>query len=597
VTLHRVGAVLTACGLAAGCLVPIGDAQDKNGSGGAAADAGSSGSSGNGGDAGSGGSSGSGASAGSSGGAGIGGSSGDSGAGGTTAHACALPPLVAGDPTLPAPIFDLAMPAVSGTSHAVAADDNLQAVLEKVLPGDEVVIAAGAKFVGNFWLKNLGASDAWVTIRSSESASLPEAQRVVAADAAKMPTLSSPNASPALEAVAGAHHYRLVGIRFSVEPNVLCDNLVTAGSSSATLASEQPHHLVFDRCIFQGEPTIGSRRGIALNAAHAAVLDSRFVDFKSATHDANALSAWNGPGPFLIHNNHLEGSFKSVRIGGQDPSIKDLVPSDVSICNNHITKPLSWKVDDLSFAGTDWRIGFLVAIQSGRRVLISGNVIDRSWSEDGYGTALQIQPSNENGAHTWAIAEDVTIAHNLIRDVGGGLWIDESAGAHPDSGIGRLRVTENLVYDLGTAAFPGNQRFATLLGTITSLTVTDNTVLAKAAIVFLGGPISTLILRDNLFGPTTYGIFGQSAGMGTPALDQYVQSYTVTHNVFVGLSSSTYPENNFFPGSVAQVDFVSLASGDYRLAPSSPYLDKASDGGAIGADIDKLMAITAGVAP
>jgi len=38
-----------------------------------------------------------------------------------------------------------------------------------------------------------------------------------------------------------------------------------------------------------------------------------------------------------------------------------------------------------------------------------------------------------------------------------------------------------------------------------------------------------------------------------------------------------------------------LATGDCRLAPSSPYKSSASDGTDIGADIDAVNAATAGV--
>jgi hypothetical protein len=600
---------LVAALIAAGCLVPIGDTKDGEGSGGAGgsgADAGSSGTAGSssGGNGGS-----SGGATGGSAGAGNGGSSGASGSGGAGAsgsggagasagRSCAVPAASSNnDPDLPAPFFDLTLPAVSGASHAVGAGQDLQTVLDKLAPGDEVVLEAGAKFVGNFVLRKL-ASDQWVTIRSSASGSLPsEGKRVTLADGSKMATLSSANAAPALTSNEGAHHYRFIGVRFGVEPGVMSNSLVTLGSSSATTLEAQPHHVVFDRCIFQGEPSIGSLRGIEMNSAHTAVLDSHFADFKSATNDSDALSMWNGPGPFLIHNNHIEASWKSLRIGGKSSSISGLVPSDVAICNNHITKSLSWKIDDPSFAGTDWRVHDLVVIHSARRLLLSGNVIDHGWNEDGYGTAISISTINDSGAHTWATADQITIAYNVIRDVGSGLRVDPSSGNYPDAGVGSLRFAENLVYDVGVGAFKGHGRLAWLNGPVTSFSLTDNTALAQSSVLFLVGPLDSLVVRDNLFGPTSYGIFGNNAGMGTSALEKFAAAYSVTHNVFVGALQNGYPSGNFFPKTLPEVGFVSVASDDYHLLASSPYIKAASDGGAIGADIDQILAITAGVAP
>jgi hypothetical protein len=75
----------------------------------------------------------------------------------------------------------LATPAVADTLY-VNAGDSLQAALNAAQPGDEVVLAAGARFVGNFQLpaKPVGPV---ITIRSS--ASLPN-RRITEADAGQV---------------------------------------------------------------------------------------------------------------------------------------------------------------------------------------------------------------------------------------------------------------------------------------------------------------------------------------------------------------------------------------------------------------------------
>ena len=79
---------------------------------------------------------------------------------------------------------------------------------------DEVVLEAGATFVGNFLLPAL-SGDAWVTIRSSALDALPAGKRVGPPDALKMATLQTPNVESTLNAATGAHHYRFAGIRFT----------------------------------------------------------------------------------------------------------------------------------------------------------------------------------------------------------------------------------------------------------------------------------------------------------------------------------------------------------------------------------------------
>jgi hypothetical protein len=56
---------------------------------------------------------------------------------------------------------------------------------------------------------------------------------------------------------------------------------------------------------------------------------------------------------------------------------------------------------------------------------------------------------------------------------------------------------------------------------------------------------------------------------------------------------SGYP-GNFFPETDAEVGFVDLSRGNYRLVPASPYKNAATDGKDPGAAIDALEAATAG---
>ncbi len=72
--------------------------------------------------------------------------------------------------------------------------------------------------------------------------------------------------------------------------------------------SQFPDNIVLDRCYIHGDPTVGGRRGIALNNAYTAVIDSYLSDWKDSNADSQALMAWTGPGPFKIVNNHLEGA-------------------------------------------------------------------------------------------------------------------------------------------------------------------------------------------------------------------------------------------------------------------------------------------------
>src|SRR6185436_5273479 len=66
-------------------------------------------------------------------------------------------------------------------------------------------------------------------------------------------------------------------------------------------------------------------------------------------------------------------------------------------------------------------------------------------------------------------------------------------------------------------------------------------------------------------------------------------------NVIAGGNAGRYPPDNFFPASIDAVGFVNASSGDYRLAPTSPYRGAASDGTDVGVNVDALAtALAAG---
>src|SRR6188508_808116 len=126
-------------------------------------------------------------------------------------------------PALPATLLDFPYPAVTGKSIRVDAGDNLQSALKRARRGDEVVLAVGATFTGNFVLPALGgtAADGWVTIRGEASNRLPPlGTRVTPADAPLMPRVVTPNTEAALRLEPAATGWRLVGFEVTVLPTV-----------------------------------------------------------------------------------------------------------------------------------------------------------------------------------------------------------------------------------------------------------------------------------------------------------------------------------------------------------------------------------------
>ena len=180
--------------------------------------------------------------------------------------------------------FDSSYTAPSGATLHVGAGGNLQAVLDRAQPGDTIVLQAGATFTGPFTLPNKAAGSGWIYVVSSNLTSLPApGHRVGPQDAANMPRIvprSYGNVlSSALTTVDGSHHFRFAGIEFSAVAGPQLYTLIVIGNQDASPAT-LAHHVVFDRCYVHGVPGANDQRGIEMDGAYVAVVDSYISDFQ-----------------------------------------------------------------------------------------------------------------------------------------------------------------------------------------------------------------------------------------------------------------------------------------------------------------------------
>ena len=319
-------------------------------------------------------------------------------------------PVSAQDSTLPALPFiflDTTYAPPSGQTIAVPANGNFQAALDAAQPGDVIQLQAGATFTGPFILPNKQGAG-WIYIQSSALGSLPPpGTRVSPAQASLMPRIQSGNIFyPAIVTAAGAHHYRFVGIEITTsfaETSSTISSLISLESfNGQTELGQVPTDIVFDRCYMHGTPTGNVRRGIGMQSARTAVIDSYLADFHEVGADSQAIAAWNGPGPFKIVNNYLEAAGENVMFGGADASIANLVPSDIEVRQNHFSKPLSWRVVDPGYAGIPWQVKNLFELKNARRVLIEGNIFENSWGEAQSGFSVLFTVRNQNGTAPWS---------------------------------------------------------------------------------------------------------------------------------------------------------------------------------------------------
>ena len=488
------------------------------------------------------------------------------------------PPVSAAEAELPREFLHTEPQPVTGRTIPVPAGGDLRAALHQAQPGDVIELQPGAVYTGPFELPAKKSGEGWIVITSAGAdKTLPTpGSRIRPENTPAMAVLESARGS-VLNAENGAAWYRLVGIIIRPQPGRYLTNLVSLGSEART-ESQLPHHIIIDRCILHGDPLLGARRGIALNSSYTAIIDSHFSNFMEQDADSQAIAGWNGPGPFKIVNNYLEGAGENIMFGGADSLIRDMVPADIEIRANHFYKPLRWKIGHPEYAGTPWTVKNLFELKNARRVLLEGNLLEHNWLHAQAGFAVLLTVRTEDGRMPWAVVEDVTITNNVIRHAGNGInLLGRDDGRRPGGHTRRILIANNLFEDIG-GNWGGGRLFQLLNGT-EDVVIRNNSALQTDSIIMSDGiPHRGFVFKGNVVPHNRYGITGNGTQPGKQSLERHFPNALVQHNVIAGGSPGAYPAGNHFPRSLPfaeagqGVDLNALCAAIKQALPAFPLI-------------------------
>ena len=472
----------------------------------------------------------------------------------------------------------------TGRTIRVPAGGDLQKALDEAKGGDRIELEPRATYTGPFHLKAKDGDD-WIVVASAGALPRP-GRHIQPSEAASMAKLVSAG-DFVVATDPGAHHYRFVAVEVAPKPGAFVSSLLQFGDREAS-ADQIPHHLIVDRSYLHGDPKIGARRGVALNARDAAVIDSYFADFKEVGADSQAIGGWNGPGPFRIANNYLEGAGENIMFGGADPKIPDLVPSDIEIVHNHLAKPLRWRKGDPSFEGVEWTVKNLFELKNARRVVVNGNLLEYNWPQAQNGFSILFTVRNQDGAAPWSTIEDVAFTNNLVRHVAAGVNMLGKDDNNPSQQAKRIAIRNNVFLDVGGTW--GQGRLFQMLDGVSGVTIDHNTAFQSGGILFGGDHAAHtgFVFQNNVVMVNEVGVIGSSAGEGNDSLRRYFPDAVFRRNVIVGGVAGRYPRDNFFPASLQEAGLTLPREQDFRLTLARPFAQAATDGRDPGADVEAV---------
>lgn len=508
----------------------------------------------------------------------------------TLAPPGSLPPTP-GVAELPRVLVDATYPTPT-RSYRIAAGSNFQTALDTAKSGDLILTPPGATWVGNFILRKKGPSSSYITIRTDTSDAVMGAPgvrmtptRAAAARLTKFQTAT--NNVPTFATEDSSHHWRLTGL--DIGNNGVPDQLnmlVRFGdgaSAGQTVFANIPAFLILDRDYIHASPTMELKRCLSFNSAWTAVVDSWLAECHGNGGEAQAINGYNGPGPFLIRNNHIEASHMAFMWGGADPFSAQFTPQDITVVYNHVTRPQSWRVT-VNPPGTvagQWQAKNMVEDKNVQRYLIQGNVIENVWADAQAGFAFVMKSENQQGTAPYTTSSDITIRFNIIQCVAS-VFNFSGKGSNPTPNVTAARITahDNYVPQINTAACNGDGIPIQLLTGVTDVYISHNTFLNSGAslegVEISGSPA---VVRPTITGNIFYtGDFGIHRDGGTPA----EVSPDYTYNAIIGgnnypFSCSVWPVGTTCPSTLAGVT------------------GNGADGRPLGADMSAVNAQTAGV--
>jgi hypothetical protein len=426
----------------------------------------------------------------------------------------------------------------------------------------------------------------------------------------------------ALYTADGAHHYTLLGLEFTSTAATNLEyayvhfgnnGVVGPYSVPQTTLAQVPQDLVLDRCYIHGLPRQDSgshaTRGLSLHSASTTIRGCYIAQIHSSGADAQGIWGANGPGPYEIINNYVEGTGENLMFGGAYQQISGLTPANATIRFNHFKKPMKWNPNDPTGAwrhgenydGSTWSIKNLFELKSGDTFVIDSNIFEGCWVSAQAGWAILLTPRAGDQGGTWTHISNITFTNNLIRDTAQGIDMLGSDDANPSGPLDNVLIQHNLFQNVGNehfnAADPRNQTSIFRLFYLGSgmssgsknVKIDHNTwhsPQSNTGIGMINYTQTGFVFTNNVVPFGDYGIYFDTHGDGLAHASGWLPGGVVSHNVIWQANPSKSapanywgnPDRNFYPAHLSAVGFIDHAAGSYALAPASKYHKKGLDG-------------------
>ena len=338
-----------------------------------------------------------------------------------------------------------------------------------------------------------------------------------------------------------AEAYAFTGFEFlPINPGIAT---IYLGSDKETDPFNTPNDISFNQCIVSANPDTGGKRGIQMMCRKVQIVNCRLAGFWY-NDDSQAVSCYNGPGPYYIYNSYLEASGENFMSGGAKTLNETMLPTYIEFMGNHCYKPESWKSQPLT------TVKNLFELKECLEARISNNLFEGNWKDGQVGYAILITPRNQYNTAPFTVVKNVTFSWNVIRNVGAGINIMGDDNLAPTLQTENITIENNLIYDIDQVKHAGSAGviFMSTRGP-KNVIFRNNTCLGinkiNSFMSYEGTPDSWIV-EKNIFTEGSYGLKTSNGLLGYTAFKQTTLNSEFNNNYIIpsGVRSINYGPTN-----------------------------------------------------
>jgi hypothetical protein len=321
---------------------------------------------------------------------------------------------------------------------------------------------------------------------------------------------------------------------------------ISSTNNDLVFCDQGAQNVVLENVYIHGHVSTGAKNGISFQCVNGTVRYSYIDDIFRTGQETHGIYMAIGPGPYTIEDNFIRAASIGIMSGGADPSVANLVPSNLSIRRNIVTKKIEWR-------GAGYAVKNILELKNARDVVIADNVLQYSWVDGQTGFGIVLTVRNQSGTCTWCIIENVALERNLIRDVSSGVQILARDNLQPSQVMRNVRFTDNTFENINQSVYGGRGTAFEISAGPEDLTIegtTINSPLTMHSVFMLNGnnttPMLRLIVRNNpRLIEGSYGAFTSYVSVGNVhnALTYHAPGYVWEANTVQrsGIRTITWP--------------------------------------------------------